>query len=84
MKWTFTTIPEFDRAIPELRCTFAVFRRLGMKVSTDKTKAVLSITGPIKHKIHKLYVRKQARNDGFYFLQEIPHNGCNWWSRLST
>ena len=33
-----------------------------MKVNADKTKAVLSVTGPIKHKIHKLYVRKQGQD----------------------
>ena len=29
LKWIFTTIQEFERAISELRCAFAVFRRLG-------------------------------------------------------
>ena len=61
LKWTFTTTAEFDRALTELRCVFAVFRRLGMKVNNAKTQAVLSVTGPIKHKIHKLYVREHGQ-----------------------
>ncbi|CAE7805071.1 unnamed protein product, partial [Symbiodinium sp. CCMP2592] len=62
LKWTFTKIQEFDQAIGELRCVFAIFRRLGMKVNNDKTQAILSVTGPLKHKIHKLYVRKQGND----------------------
>ncbi|CAE7338149.1 Pol [Symbiodinium sp. CCMP2592] len=42
LRWTFSTIAEFDQVMNELRCTFAVFRRLGMQVNNEKTKAILS------------------------------------------
>ena len=44
----------------QVRRTFAVFRRLGMQINTGKTKAIISITGPFKHKIYKHYVRTQG------------------------
>ena len=59
-KWEFETYRQFEAAMSDLRRTFAVFRRLGMKINTSKTKAILSIIGPLKHKIHKHYIRTQG------------------------
>ena len=59
-KWTFCNFQELERAIVELRWVIAIFRRLGMKVNTHKTKAIMSISGAMKHRIHKLYIRHQG------------------------
>ena len=60
LKWEFETYAQFEAAMSDLRRTFAVFRRLGMQINTGKTKAIISITGPFKHKIYKHYVRTQG------------------------
>ncbi|CAE7485339.1 unnamed protein product, partial [Symbiodinium sp. CCMP2456] len=61
LRWQFANFQEFERAVVELRWVIAIFRRMGMKVNTHKTKAIMNVVGPMKHKIHKLYVRAQGQ-----------------------
>ncbi|CAE7475779.1 unnamed protein product [Symbiodinium sp. CCMP2456] len=75
LRWTFQTVAQFEQAICELNWTFAVFRRLGMQVNREKTQAILSVTGDIRHKIQKLYVRKQ---DGIRRLLLSPGDPTEW------
>ncbi|CAE7740061.1 MCAT [Symbiodinium sp. CCMP2456] len=75
LRWTFRSVAQFDHAIQELRWTFAIFRCVGMKINQDKTQAILSVTGNIKHKIHKLYVRKQG---GVRRLLLSPGDPSQW------
>ncbi|CAE7251454.1 unnamed protein product, partial [Symbiodinium sp. CCMP2456] len=58
LQWEFRSYEQFERSIAELRMVFAVFRRMGMKVNNSKTQAIMSLTGPMKHKIQAKYVRK--------------------------
>ena len=60
LQWEFETYAQFEAAMSDLRRTFAVFRRLGTQINTGKTKAIISITGPFKHRIYKHYARTQG------------------------
>ena len=60
LQWEFESYAQFEKAMSDLRRTFAIFRRLGMKINTGKTKAIISTSGPFKHKIYKHYVRTQG------------------------
>ncbi|CAE7296954.1 unnamed protein product [Symbiodinium sp. CCMP2592] len=57
LQWTFHSLYGFEQTISELNRVIAVFRRLGMKVNTTKTKAILRLTGNMKHYIKKHYIR---------------------------
>ncbi|CAE7265256.1 unnamed protein product, partial [Symbiodinium sp. CCMP2456] len=60
LQWEFRSYEQFERSIAKLKLVFAVFRRMGMKVNNNKTQAIMSLTGPMKHKIQAKYVRKQG------------------------
>ncbi|CAE7258493.1 PKAR [Symbiodinium sp. CCMP2592] len=61
LQWTFHSLQGFEQAIHELNRVIAVFRRLGMKVNINKTKAILRVTGHMKHHIRKHYIRSHGK-----------------------
>ncbi|CAE7257373.1 unnamed protein product [Symbiodinium sp. CCMP2592] len=61
LQWTFHSVQGFEQAVHELNKVIAVFRRLGMKVNTNKTKAILRLTGNMKHHIRKHYIRSHGQ-----------------------
>ena len=71
LRWTFTIVAEFDQAITELRCTCAVFRRLGMQV-------------PSNIKFTSSTSASKVKTDDYCGLREIRLSGYFWWIRLST
>ena len=84
LRWVFSTVPEFERAIQELKMTFAVFRRLGMQVNNLKTQAILSPTGPSSIKFKSCICGSKVAVDDSSYHREILRRGSPLWTRPNT
>ena len=57
-RWEFRGFSQFECVMKEVRQVLATFRRFGMRVNQDKTKAILALTGALRSKLSKHYIRK--------------------------
>ena len=58
LRWRFDTYQGFEQAMNEMRIVFACFRRFSLRISMEKTKAILKVVGTLKHRLKKEYIRK--------------------------
>ena len=61
-RWEFRGFTQFEGVMKEIRQVLAVFRRFGLRVNQDKTKAVLALTGALRSKLTKHYIRKAGED----------------------
>ncbi|CAE7323550.1 unnamed protein product [Symbiodinium sp. CCMP2456] len=84
LRLRFDSYEGFETAMGEVRIVFACFRLFHLKISMEKSKAILKLVGTLKDRVKKEYVRKHPTTKRLLLSPASQSNGSPWSRAQNT